>query len=80
MFDSRAADHAIGFIECLRHSKGEWRGQLLVLSGWERFIVANLFGWKWQATGRRRFKRAYVEVPRKNGKSTLAAAIALYML
>lgn len=80
VFDERRAAHAVAFIELLRHSKGKWRGHRLVLSGWQRFIVANLFGWRWRATGFRRFKRAYVEIPRKNGKSTLAAAIALYML
>jgi phage terminase large subunit-like protein len=79
-FDEAAAHRAIGFIELLRHSKGEWRGKLLRLGGWQQFIVANLFGWRWLASGLRRFKRAYVEVPRKNGKSTLAAAIAIFML
>jgi phage terminase large subunit-like protein len=80
VFSPAKANRAIGFIELLRHSKGDWRGKLLTLSGWQRFIVANLFGWLWKATGLRRFKRAYVEVPRKNGKSTLAAAIAIYLL
>lgn len=78
-FDEEAARRAIAFIECLRHSKGKWRGRRLVLAGWQRFIVANLFGWKYRATGFRRFKRAYIEIPRKNGKSTLVAAILLYL-
>lgn len=78
-FDAAAANHALLFIERLRHSKGEWRGQRLILSDWQRFIIANLFGWLRKSTGFRRFKRFYVEIPRKNGKSTLAAAIALYL-
>jgi len=80
IFDERAAGHAITFIELLKHSKGKWRGRPLMLSAWQRLVIANLFGWRWKATGCRRFKRAYIEIPRKNGKSTLAAAIALYML
>lgn len=78
-FDRAAAVRAIKFIECLRHSEAEWRGRPLILAGWQRFIVASLFGWKRRATGFRRYKRAYIEIPRKNAKSTLGAAIALYM-
>lgn len=79
VFDRAAAARAIKFIECLRHSEAEWRGRPLILAGWQRFIVASLFGWKRRATGFRRYKRAYIEIPRKNAKSTLGAAIALYM-
>ncbi len=77
-FSEAAADHAIDFFRFLRHSKGEWAGCELALESWQRFIVGSLFGW-FGADGTRRFRTAYDEVPRKNGKSTLAAGIALYL-
>ncbi len=52
----------------------------IVLEGWQIFFVAGLFGWEHRVTGLRRFRRAYLEVARKNAKSTLAAGLALYML
>lgn len=73
-FDAEEANFAIGFIECLRQSKGEWANQPLRLEPWQAFIVASLFGWL-RADGKRRFRTSYIEVARKNGKSTLAAAI-----
>ena len=62
--------------------KGAWatRRETLRLEGWQLFIIASLFGWRWTATRARRFTTAYVEVPRKNGKSALAAPLLLYML
>lgn len=77
-WDQATADHAIAFFRFLRHSKGRWNDQPFVLSPWQAFIVGSLFGWKrWD--GLRRFRIAFVEVPRKNGKTTLAAGIALYL-
>lgn len=78
-FDEAAADHALEFFAWLTHSKGEWAGQPVVLQPWQIFIVGSVFGWR-QADGTRRFRTAYVEVPRKNGKSTLSAGIGLYLL
>lgn len=78
-FDRQAAQHAIDFFWFLKHSKGEWAGQPFTLGAWQQFVVWCLFGWK-RADGLRRFRTAYVEVPRKNGKSSLAAGIALYLL
>jgi phage terminase large subunit-like protein len=77
-FDKAAAQHALDFFGFLRHSKGEWAGEPFVLSPWQQFIVYNLFGWMRQ-DGTRRFRIAYDEVPRKNGKTTLAAGIELYL-
>ncbi|QJW94709.1 Phage terminase, large subunit [Frigoriglobus tundricola] len=77
-WDQFAADHAIEFFGFLRHSKGKWNDEPFVLSPWQAFIVGSLFGWK-RADGLRRFRIAFVEVPRKNGKTTLAAGIALYL-
>ncbi|MCW1916606.1 terminase large subunit [Luteolibacter sp. GHJ8] len=79
-FDVAAADRAIAFIESFRHYKGEWAGQRMKLEAWQKFVIGNIFGWKWSASGLRRFKYAHVEVPRKNGKTLLAAGISLYML
>lgn len=80
-FDSTAADHAVGFIERFcHHSIGRWRGQPFKLMDWQRDeIVRPLFGWK-DRDGLRRFRRAGIWVPKKNGKSTLCAAIELYLL
>lgn len=73
------AKHAIDFIEALRQSKGRFAMKRLYLSPWQKFIVGNLFGWINAATRKRRFRVGYVEIARKNGKSTLAAALALYL-
>lgn len=77
-FDPEAAERVIQFFNFLRHSKGEWAGKVFILSGWELFILWVIFGWM-RADGTRRFRTAYNEVPRKNGKSTFAAGIGLYM-
>lgn len=79
-FDEGAADEALSFFTYLRHSKGEWGGQPFILSPWEQFIIYCVYGWKRKKDGFRRFTNAYVEVPRKNGKSTMAAGIGFYML
>lgn len=77
--DTKAGERAVNFIQKLKHTKGKWAGQPLLLEPWQKFIVFNLFAWK-RADGTRRFRYAYVEVARKNGKTALAAGIALYML
>jgi phage terminase large subunit-like protein len=66
------------FFALLRHSKGEWAGQPFVLSPWQAFILWVLFGWM-RSDGTRRFRTAYIEIGRKNGKSTLAAGVGLYL-
>lgn len=78
-WDPDAAQHAIDFFGFLRHSKGEWAGTRFDLEHWQQFIVGSIFGWK-RKDGLRRFRTAYIEIPRKNGKSTLAAGIGLYLL
>lgn len=79
-FDTFAAERALQFFEgFLRHSKGEWAGRPLKLEPWQQFLLWVLFGWK-RHDGTRRFRTAYVEIARKNGKSTLGAGIALYLL
>ena len=61
-------------------SKGELGGQPFKLEPFQKTIVRDLFGWKYRDSGLRRFRTAYICLPRKNGKSTLISAIALYML
>ena len=80
-FDEAAADRAVRFFElCLIHTKGEWAGQPLKLSPWqENEIIRPLFGWK-RKDGTRRYRTTYIQIPRKAGKSTLGAGIALYLL
>lgn len=78
-FDRKAAGRAIKFIESLKHTKGEWAGQKFLLEPWQQFAVWNIFGWK-LADGTRRFRYAYIEIARKNGKTALSAGIGLYML
>ncbi len=78
-FDPAAGQKVIDFIELLKHSKGEWAGQNLILEPWQLFSKWVLFGWM-NEDGTRRFNVAYTEEARKNGKSTEAAAIGCYGL
>ena len=78
-YDKAQADFAVGFIECLCHTKGRWAGKPFKLLPWQEQIVRDIFGTV-KADGKRQFTTAYIEIPKKNGKSELAAAIALYML
>jgi phage terminase large subunit-like protein len=79
-FDETAADHALEFFGYLHHYKGDrWEGAVFKLEPWQAFIVGSLFGWM-NAEGKRRYRKAYVQIARKNGKTILAAGIALYML
>jgi len=80
-FDKRAADVSVAFFQrLLHHTKGEWSGEPFELQSWQRDdIIRPLFGWK-RSDGTRRYRRAYIEIPRKNGKSTLAAGLALLLL
>lgn len=80
-FDSAAAEKAVKFVELMPHTKGKWaRDKLtLKLEPWQKFFVCNIFGWMRKADSLRRYRQADLWVPRKNGKSALAAAIGLYM-
>jgi len=80
-FDSKSAQKACAFIEHMPHTKGKWAagGETLTLEPWQVFMVSSVFGWKRKRDDMRRFRRAFLLVPRKNGKSALAAAIGNYM-
>lgn len=76
-FDAEEAKKRIRFFEVgLTHTKGHLKGKPFKLEPWERDVVATLFGWK-REDGTRRYREAFIFIPRKNGKSTLAAAITL---
>ena len=81
-FDDGRAWRVIYFLEALPHVKGQWarRQERLTLGGWQKFIVGQAFGWVHKDTGLRRFRTVYIEVPRKNAKSTLTAGICVYMV
>lgn len=78
-FDVLAATHAIDFFAFLHHSKGEWAGHIIQLEPWQQAMTWILLGW-YREDGTRRFRTGYLEVARKNGKSTWLAGIGLYML
>ena len=80
-FDQAAADKAVKFIETiLTHTKGEWSWKPFLLETWQKEdIFYPIFGWK-RADGMRKYKTVYIEIPRKNGKSLMCAAIALLLL
>lgn len=79
-FDWKAVKKFVAFSSSLKHFKGEFAGRPIDLESWQIFIVANVFGWKKKATGKRRYTYADVFVPRKNGKTTFAAVLALYCM
>ena len=79
-FDRDAAQHAIDFFGYLHHSKGRWAGTVVRLEPWQEALIWVLFGWHRRKGKVRRFHTAYIEIARKNGKSLIASAIALYML
>ena len=79
-YDEEAGEEAVAFFaECLVHVKGEWAGQPFVLDRWQAGPIRALFGWK-REDGTRRYRTVFIYVPRKNGKSTLVAGLALYVL
>jgi len=78
-YDKRRADFAVNFISMLKHTTGEWYGKPFRLMPWQEQIIRDIFGIV-NEDGYRQFRTAYVEIGKKNGKSELAAAIALYLL
>ena len=78
-YDKAKADRAVNFIRYLKHTKGSWSGKPFELIPWQEQIIRDVFGVV-KENGYRQFNTAYVEVPKKQGKSELAAAVALYLL
>ena len=79
-FDKEKAAKICKFIELLPHVKGKWDSKTIVLPPWWISILTTVFGWVSKETGLRRYRTVYVEVPRKNSKSTISSGVALYML
>ncbi|MFU2842746.1 terminase large subunit [Pseudomonas aeruginosa] len=81
VFDEAKADRAVKFMQLMPHTKGKWSASKskLVFEPWQVFIEANIFGWVKKDTGKRRFREAYEEIPRKNGKSARLAARGIYL-
>ena len=74
MFDEIKAKHAVSFINCLKHTKGQWRGVLFDLLPCQDRIIRDIIG-TLKDNVYRQYNTVYVEVPKKNGKSELAADI-----
>ena len=77
-YDKEAADYAVAFIECLCHTKGTWARKPFELIDWQEQIIRDVFG-TLKPNGYRQFNTAYIEIPKKQGKSELAAAVALLL-
>ncbi len=76
-FDTAAAMHAIQFIQCLKHVKSPWTGKPFELLPWQHQVISDVYG-TMNERGLRQYQYCYLEIPKKNGKSELGAAIGLY--
>ena len=77
-YDKEKADFAVNFIENLCHTKGIWAGKKFELIDWQEQIIRDIFGIV-KPNGYRQFNTAYIEIPKKCGKSELAAAVANFL-
>ncbi len=80
IWDEQAADRIVSWFAMLKHSKGTLAGTPIILTTWQKFRECQIYGWIHRETGRRRFRKAFTEVGRKNAKSQLEAGEALYEL
>lgn len=81
VWDLDTVERVLGYFpDVLRLNGGQFEGKRFDLHPSQAFIVASIFGWKWAATGARRYRRAYIEIGKGNGKSPLAGGIGLYCL
>lgn len=79
-FDEEAVDNCFAFINCLKHFSGKSAGQSFKLLPWQEWVVSSIVGIKWKATGLRVCRQVYLQMARKQGKSSLIAALGLYFL
>ena len=77
-WDDHEADLIVQWFKLLRHSKGVLAGKPIELTGWQKFLLCQIYGWKRKADGTRRFRKSFFEVARKNAKSQMEAGVALY--
>lgn len=78
VFDTEKADKPVVFIKKLKHTESPFTGLPFILEPWQRFVVYCLFGLVWKSTGLRVCRNAYIQIARKCGKSSFAAALSLY--
>lgn len=79
-FDEEAANRVIEFAQHTKQYNDKFRGKYLILEPWQKHIFCNVYGWKRKEDGYRRFRKTYVQIGRKNGKSTMIAVLLLYDL
>lgn len=79
-FDTDAVDKVVNFCSKLKHYTGEFNNKPFILSDWQFWIVCSIFGWKWKKNNTRVTRTAFIQVSRKNGKSSLLAALSAYCL
>ena len=80
IWDEQAASRIVDWFALLKHSKGTLAGTPIILNSWQKFRECQIYGWVHRETGRRRFRKAFTEVGRKNAKSQMEAGEALYEL
>lgn len=79
-FDPDAADRVVNFAAKFKHFTGAFAGKPFVFIDWQEWVVYQIYGFKWKKDGTRVIRRVYLEVSRKNGKSSMAAILSLYAL
>lgn len=79
-FDPAKVEEFVNFAELMPHVKGEWAGSNIKFEPWQKFCLGVPFGWVRKADGFRRYREVYLEIPRKNSKSTIGAVVGNYML
>lgn len=77
-FDEDEAERILKFCSFLRHWEGQWRGKVIELTDFQKFVVFNIMCWK--KDGKRKHTSIYIQLGRKNAKTTLVAVMALYHL
>lgn len=77
-WDEVEAKKIVRWFSYLKHSKGVLAGKPIILTKWQKFILCQVYGWKYKKTKYRRFNKAFIEVARKNAKSQMESGVALY--
>jgi phage terminase large subunit-like protein len=81
IFEELDAYRVVNYFEkILVHWEDRWAGKPIILEDWQKFIVQQIYGWKWRQTGKRRVRKVYIQIARKNAKTTLAAGLGDYEL
>ena len=78
VFDEKVAEKFFKFANMCNMWKGTKAGEAFPWQLWQKFFLAQVFGWKWKATGLRRFRSVYMQVARKNGKTSIGAVASIF--